>query len=158
MDHTCFLRKPSVLTPFRRNWSSSRCSVTPNRYVRHRSESSTPSERLHCVSVHHFVLVALLLSQYRVMGPTGVGKTTVSERPHWPPPIILRINQFINDASGSQLRVGIGLESQTYAVELSKQFSLEKSQVTLIDTPGFDDTTRSDAEVLKAIAEFLARM
>lgn len=76
-----------------------------------------------------------------VMGPTGVGKTT-----------------FINDASGSQLRVGIGLESQTYAVELSKQFSLEKSQVTLIDTPGFDDTTRSDAEVLKAIAEFLARM
>lgn len=76
-----------------------------------------------------------------VMGPTGVGKTT-----------------FINDASGSHLRVGTGLESQTYAVEFSKQFSLEKSQVTLIDTPGFDDTTKSDAEVLKAIAEFLARM
>lgn len=54
--------------------------------------------------------------------------------------------------------MGTGLESQTYAVEFSKQFSLEKSQVTLIDTPGFDDTTKSDAEVLKAIAEFLARM
>lgn len=68
------------------------------------------------------------------------------------------MNQFINDASGSYLRVGTGLESQTYAVEFSKQFSLEKSQVTLIDTPGFDDTTKSDAEVLKAIAEFLARI
>ncbi|KAH9949950.1 P-loop containing nucleoside triphosphate hydrolase protein [Amylocystis lapponica] len=75
----------------------------------------------------------------RVMGPTGSGKTT-----------------FINLASGSQLRVGTGLESSTEEVQFSKPFPLDKHTVTLVDTPGFDDTTKSDAEIFKLISDHLA--
>ncbi|OSX64606.1 hypothetical protein POSPLADRAFT_1044118 [Postia placenta MAD-698-R-SB12] len=75
------------------------------------------------------------------MGPTGAGKTT-----------------FINLASGSQLRVGSGLESETAYIQLSKPFILDKYQIVLIDTPGFDDTTKSEADVLRGIAEYLATM
>ncbi|KAI3607881.1 hypothetical protein WG66_004633 [Moniliophthora roreri] len=76
-----------------------------------------------------------------VMGATGSGKTT-----------------FINSASGGSLRVGRGLQSCTSTVQLSEAFELHGRQVTLIDTPGFDDTTKSDADILKMIAAFLATM
>ncbi|KAJ7096516.1 hypothetical protein B0H15DRAFT_945981 [Mycena belliarum] len=64
-----------------------------------------------------------------VMGPTGSGKTS-----------------FINLVSGSDLRVGRGLQSCTSTV-----------QVTMIDTPGFDDTSKSDTDILTLIAAFLAK-
>jgi len=35
-------------------------------------------------------------------------------------------------------------------------FDLDGRRVTLIDTPGFGEITRSDTDVLKEIAEFLA--
>lgn len=38
---------------------------------------------------------------------------------------------------------------------MSLSFELDGSSVTFIDTPGFDDTERSDAEVTKIIAAFL---
>ncbi|ESK95349.1 hypothetical protein Moror_3874 [Moniliophthora roreri MCA 2997] len=76
-----------------------------------------------------------------VMGATGSGKTTL-----------------INSASGGSLRVGRGLQSCTSTVQLSETFELHGRQVTLIDTPGFDDTTKSDADILKMIAAFLATM
>ncbi|KAH9942741.1 hypothetical protein B0H21DRAFT_823964 [Amylocystis lapponica] len=66
-----------------------------------------------------------------VMGPTGSGKTT-----------------FINLVSGSKLRVGYGLESCTSEIELA-QFELGGQLITLIDTPGFDDTQRTQADILK---------
>ncbi|KAJ8521897.1 hypothetical protein ONZ45_g1470 [Pleurotus djamor] len=81
---------------------------------------------------HQEVLIA-------VMGATGSGKTT-----------------FINKVSGSELRIGRGLQSCTTAVQLSKPFELDDRWVTLIDTPGFDDTTKSDTDVLTMIAAFLA--
>ncbi|KAF8910600.1 P-loop containing nucleoside triphosphate hydrolase protein [Gymnopilus junonius] len=73
------------------------------------------------------------------MGATGSGKTT-----------------FINLASGSNLRVGRGLQSCTSIVQVAQPFELDGRAVTLIDTPGFDDTTRSDTDVLRMIATFLA--
>ncbi|KAK7436975.1 hypothetical protein VKT23_018790 [Stygiomarasmius scandens] len=73
------------------------------------------------------------------MGATGSGKTT-----------------FINSISGSNLRIGKTLHSCTTTVQLSQQFELDGRQVTLIDTPGFDDTTKSDADILNMIAAFLA--
>ncbi|KAK7032289.1 hypothetical protein VNI00_013248 [Paramarasmius palmivorus] len=76
-----------------------------------------------------------------VMGATGSGKTT-----------------FINAASGGSLRVGRGLQSCTSSVQLSPPFELQGRQITLIDTPGFDDTNKSDADILKMIAAFLATM
>ncbi|KAG8213034.1 P-loop containing nucleoside triphosphate hydrolase protein [Butyriboletus roseoflavus] len=73
-----------------------------------------------------------------VMGSTGSGKTT-----------------FINLASGSNLREGAGLESCTNEVQTSIPFHIGRQQVILIDTPGFDDTTLTDTDVLKLIAAYL---
>jgi GTPase Era involved in 16S rRNA processing len=75
------------------------------------------------------------------MGATGSGKTT-----------------FINVASGSNLRVGMGLESCTNEVQASQSFMLDGKHVVLVDTPGFDDTTKSDTDVLKMIAAYLQTM
>ncbi|CAL1717180.1 unnamed protein product [Somion occarium] len=74
-----------------------------------------------------------------VMGCTGAGKTT-----------------FINLASNSDLRVGVGLESCTDAIQMSKTFILDDMEVTLVDTPGFDDTSKSDAEILNIVCDFLS--
>ncbi|TFK23615.1 P-loop containing nucleoside triphosphate hydrolase protein [Coprinopsis marcescibilis] len=74
-----------------------------------------------------------------VMGPTGSGKTT-----------------FINTASGSEFRIGRGLKSCTNIVQIATPFMLDGRNVILIDTPGFDDTTKSDTEILRMISAFLA--
>lgn len=74
-----------------------------------------------------------------VMGPTGVGKST-----------------FINLASNSDLRVSNSLISCTEHVELSKPFDLDGMEVTLVDTPGFDDTSKSESDVLNVVCEYLA--
>ena len=68
----------------------------------------------------------------------------------------LNLAQFINLASGSDLPVGVGLESCTVDVQLSDEFTLDGRRVVLIDTPGFDDASRSDTEVLQTITAFLA--
>ncbi|PFH47959.1 hypothetical protein AMATHDRAFT_150885, partial [Amanita thiersii Skay4041] len=73
-----------------------------------------------------------------VMGATGSGKTT-----------------FINLTSGSNMRIGRGLQSCTNIVQVSTPFVLDGRLVTLIDTPGFDDTTKSDTEILRMIALYL---
>ncbi|KAF9237658.1 P-loop containing nucleoside triphosphate hydrolase protein [Melanogaster broomeanus] len=74
-----------------------------------------------------------------VMGATGSGKST-----------------FINLASGSDLPVGRGLESCTSEVRTSRPFLLNGRIITLIDTPGFDDTSRSDTDILSSIAAYLS--
>ena len=88
------------------------------------------------------------------MGATGSGKTTVSgvhlaimtrNSPNIP--------QFINRASGLDLQ--IGMKSAT-GVQLGNEFTLDGRAVTLIDTPGFANTSKSDAEILKMIAFSLA--
>ncbi|KAJ2922356.1 hypothetical protein H1R20_g14728, partial [Candolleomyces eurysporus] len=73
------------------------------------------------------------------MGATGSGKTT-----------------FINAASWGKLETSAGLVSCTNKVQAAPPFMLDGRLVTLIDTPGFDDTTRSDTDVLKMISHFLA--
>ncbi|KAF9531056.1 P-loop containing nucleoside triphosphate hydrolase protein [Crepidotus variabilis] len=81
-----------------------------------------------------------------VMGPTGCGKSS-----------------FINLASGSEdMVVGSSLTSQTTEIKESRPFPVDPSdkksrQVILLDTPGFDDTTRSDVEILKLIATYLQK-
>ena len=50
----------------------------------------------------------------------------------------------------------MGSESSTAEVKLADEFTLDRRVVTLIDTPGFDDTSKSDTEILKIIAAFLA--
>ncbi|KAH8074811.1 P-loop containing nucleoside triphosphate hydrolase protein [Cristinia sonorae] len=74
-----------------------------------------------------------------VMGATGTGKST-----------------FINLASGASLGVGNGLKSCTSDVGYSHEFVLFGRRIVLIDTPGFDDTTKSDTDILKLIALHLS--
>ncbi|PPQ66715.1 hypothetical protein CVT24_008816 [Panaeolus cyanescens] len=74
-----------------------------------------------------------------VMGPTGTGKTS-----------------FVNLLSGSSLRVGKDLESCTDSVQVSQPFELAGRTITLVDTPGFDDTKLTDVGVLNMIAAYLS--
>ena len=64
--------------------------------------------------------------------------------------------QFINLASGSNLQVGTGSEPCTAKVQVVDEFTLSGRAVTLIDTPGFDDTSKGDTEISDMIAAFLA--
>ncbi|KAG5220558.1 Lanosterol alpha-demethylase [Salix suchowensis] len=54
-----------------------------------------------------------------------------------------------------RLPVGAGLRSCTNDVQICRPFELDGRRVTLVDTPGFDDTTKSDTDVLAMIAAFL---
>lgn len=90
------------------------------------------------------------------MGATGSGKSTVwmwfvfgqAEK------LIYR-TQFINLASGSNLPISALLGSCTQDVQEAPEFQLDGRQIKLIDTPGFDDTDRSEVHILKLIANFL---
>ena len=64
--------------------------------------------------------------------------------------------QFINRASGSSLRVGTGLEPCMDEVNPVDAFTLDGRPVVLIDTPGYDDTSKSDTDILNLIAAYLA--
>ena len=64
----------------------------------------------------------------------------------------------MNLASGSKLPIGDGLKSCTSMVQTAGPFELHGRPVTLIDTPGFDDTHVSDTDILKMIAVYLSTM
>ncbi|CAE6491248.1 unnamed protein product [Rhizoctonia solani] len=65
---------------------------------------------------------------------------------------------FVNDASRSNLQIGHDLPSCTKAVQAGPVFSIEGRAVQLFDTPGFDDTTLTDTEILQQIVEFLLNL
>ena len=86
------------------------------------------------------LLDLLLTASCSVLGPTGAGKST-----------------FINLISGSDLRVGQDLESCTEEVDVTLPFEIDGRRVRLVDTPGFDDTTKSDADVLRLVSHYLVQ-
>ncbi|KAK3291802.1 uncharacterized protein B0H64DRAFT_240816 [Chaetomium fimeti] len=72
-----------------------------------------------------------------LMGVTGSGKST-----------------FISLLTDQNVEVGHGLESHTTEAA-SYTFIDNQKEIILVDTPGFDDTTRPDAEILKEMVHFL---
>ncbi|KAL7270429.1 hypothetical protein RUND412_006868 [Rhizina undulata] len=72
-----------------------------------------------------------------VMGMTGVGKSS-----------------FISRITGQNVKIGHNLQSCTQEIELA-QCRIGDYNVTFVDTPGFDDTDRSDTDVLQSIATYL---
>lgn len=99
---------------------------------------------------HHSITI-----KPRVMGATGTGKSTVSSCS------LSRVRyltqfQFINLISRAHLTVSDRLKSCTSEVQSVGPFDLDGQAITLVDTPGFDDTTVSDTDILKKIAVYLA--
>ncbi|KAF2163636.1 hypothetical protein M409DRAFT_25824 [Zasmidium cellare ATCC 36951] len=72
-----------------------------------------------------------------VMGVTGSGKST-----------------FIQKASQQKVAIGHDYTSLTSEV-VSYDFEMDGHSISLIDTPGFNDTLRSEAQVLTEIANYL---
>ena len=64
--------------------------------------------------------------------------------------------QFISLASGSDLPLATDSEPCTTEAQLSDEFILDGRTVTLIDTPGFDDDSTTDTDILETIVRFLA--
>ena len=64
--------------------------------------------------------------------------------------------QFINQVCGSHLEVGNSLRSCTTEIEVAT-CEMGGNKVVLIDTPGFDDTSKSQADILNDIGQFLKR-
>ncbi|KAF5351032.1 hypothetical protein D9756_008415 [Leucocoprinus leucothites] len=92
------------------------------------------------VSVHELTANDIIIV---VMGPTGAGKST-----------------FIKTVTGTRYdhnEVGHRLKSATSEVSaLRVTFTASgNTNLVLVDTPGFDDTYKSDLEILKTIARWL---
>jgi predicted GTPase len=91
------------------------------------------------------------------MGPTGAGKSNVStglpERFQVP----LSTTQFIDVATKQDGHtVGHKLESETSDIRAVRvAHPITGSPVVLVDTPGFDDSSKSDEEILTMIANWL---
>ena len=65
--------------------------------------------------------------------------------------------QFIKLATGFDTVVGHTLESCTSEISIVKLSvpELVDGDIVFIDTPGFDDTHKSDADILKMVADWL---
>ncbi|KAF4468821.1 hypothetical protein FALBO_4287 [Fusarium albosuccineum] len=74
-----------------------------------------------------------------VMGVTGSGKSS-----------------FISVCSGKSVQIGHSLDACTSTVDVYPFDLSPDCTVYLIDTPGFDDTNKSDTEVLSEIAAWLS--
>ncbi|KIP07554.1 hypothetical protein PHLGIDRAFT_53433, partial [Phlebiopsis gigantea 11061_1 CR5-6] len=72
-----------------------------------------------------------------LIGPTGAGKST-----------------FANKLSGSNFETE-GVVSCTQDIHLAPPFLLDGRKVTLVDTPGLDDTFKPTTEIFGLIVEFL---
>ncbi|KAH8693455.1 P-loop containing nucleoside triphosphate hydrolase protein, partial [Phaeosphaeriaceae sp. PMI808] len=70
-------------------------------------------------------------------GKTGTGKTT-----------------FVKNVTNSNFEIGHGLSSMTKEVQAASA-EIDGHQITLVDTPGFDDTHLTDTQVLGLIADWL---
>ncbi|KZP06231.1 hypothetical protein FIBSPDRAFT_764763 [Athelia psychrophila] len=77
------------------------------------------------------------------MGPTGAGKSTFIE--------------YATQQSGET--VGHTLQSQTSEIRAVRtKHPYDQGQVIFVDTPGFDDTYRSDVEILSQIAGWFVKV
>jgi hypothetical protein len=94
------------------------------------------------------------------MGVTGSGKSTVStiQKLLSFRSMLIKKTQLVQLLSGADFKIGHGLESCTDKVEVTPAFDFEGYKIVLIDTPGFDDTNRSEKDILNEISKWLTNM
>jgi predicted GTPase len=95
------------------------------------------------------------------MGPTGSGKSNVRDMPY----IIvfsispgLKIIDTLTNQPGK--RAGSRLESCTTEVRAVRVFNhpIHGDHLVLVDTPGFDDTNKSDLQILQMVSNWLQKV
>jgi len=69
--------------------------------------------------------------------------------------VFLSGEQFINVATGVDAGIGHDLESCTTEIGIIKMRFPGGYNVVFVDTPGFDDTKKSDSDILKMISVWL---
>ena len=91
------------------------------------------------------------------MGPTGSGKSTVSLSLSKPCFSTRRFIKFIETVAGIHGIVGHNLESFTSEIAVYKTSfpELSGSDIHFVDTPGFDDTNKSDVDTFKTLSDWL---
>ena len=92
------------------------------------------------------------------MGPTGAGKSNVGHivRNYFPRfHLFLKIIDTLTNQPGR--RAGSRLESCTTEVRAVRLFNHKDygDRLVLVDTPGFDDTNKSDMQILEMISNWL---
>jgi predicted GTPase len=97
---------------------------------------------------------------YRVMGPTGSGKSNVRDMSFIVSSISpgLKIIDTLTNQPGR--RAGSRLESCTTEVRAVRIFNhlVHGDRLVLVDTPGFDNTNRSDMEILQMVSNWLQKV
>ncbi|KAF4614550.1 hypothetical protein D9613_003466 [Agrocybe pediades] len=79
-----------------------------------------------------------------VMGPTGSGKSNFID--------------VLAESHGDRAREGLhSATSAVNIVRLHTDHPVFRNRVILVDTPGFDDTSKTDYEILEIISKFLAK-
>ena len=97
---------------------------------------------------------------YRFMGPTGSGKSNVRDISYFVFSISpgLKIIDTLTNQPGR--RAGSRLESCTTEVRAVRLFNhpVHGNHLVFVDTPGFDDTNKSDLEILQMVSNWLQRV
>ena len=94
------------------------------------------------------------------MGPTGSGKSNVRDMSYifFSISPSLKIIDTLTNQPGR--RAGFRLESCTSEVRAVRLFNhpVHGDRLVLVDTPGFDDTNKSDLEILQMVGNWLQKV
>lgn len=96
----------------------------------------TPNDELREVELDELTTGDIIIA---IMGPTGAGKSS-----------------FVAKATGINEGVGHSLTSHTSEIKATRCM-IGGSDVVLVDTPGFDDTKKSDLQILQMISDWLSK-
>ena len=97
---------------------------------------------------------------YRFMGPTGSGKSNVRDISYIVFSISpgLKIIDTLTNEPGR--RAGSRLESCTTEIRAVRLYNhpVHGDRLVFVDTPGFDDTNKSDLEILQMVSSWLQKV
>ena len=93
---------------------------------------------------------------FSLMGPTGSGKSSVCSNRVFEQARFVDLQKFIEKATGGTGIAGHNLQSCTSEVSVFR-LPCGSRNLCFVDTPGFDDTNKSDLDILKLISKWLSK-